>query len=223
MSRRRVLVVVDDPKTRAMVALHLQGDGFEVLVAEDGVTALQIARDRQIDAVVLDLMLPRMDGLQISRAVRSQNHIPIILLTANQIEDDRLFGLDISADDYVTKPFTPAEIASRLRARLRRAADDDLIEAGEVVIDRMRRQVRVAGLEVHVTPNEFSLLEVLAKSAGRTFTRHELVSRAFGDRYEGMDRTIDVHIRNLRKKLGGAGKSIATVFGIGYKFDKQPI
>jgi DNA-binding response OmpR family regulator len=223
MVRRRVLVVVDDPKTRALVALHLQRDGFEVLVAEDGVTALQIARDRQIDAVVLDLMLPRMDGLQITRVLRSQIQIPIVLITNRSIEDDRLFGFDVGADDYVTKPFTPDEITTRLRSLLRRAADDDLIEAGDVVIDRMRRQVRVGGTEVHVTPNEFSLLEVLAKSAGRTFTRHELLSRAFGDRYEGMDRTIDVHIMNLRKKLGAAGKSIATVFGIGYKFDKQPM
>jgi two-component system, OmpR family, alkaline phosphatase synthesis response regulator PhoP len=221
MSRQRVLVVVDDPKTRALLALHLQGDGFEVLVAEDGVTALQIARDRQIDAVVLDQMLPRMDGLQISRMLRSQIQIPIVLITARSVEDDGLFGFDIAADDYVTKPFTPGEIASRLRALLRRAADDDLIEAGEVIVDRMRRQVHVSGAEVHLTPNEFLLLEVLARSVGRTFTRHELASRAFGDRYEGMDRTIDVHIMNLRKKLGTAGKSIETVFGIGYKFDKQ--
>jgi DNA-binding response OmpR family regulator len=217
--RRRILLVEDDPKTRGTVALYLQREGYDVATAENGVQALEIARERDPHLVVLDLMLPRMDGLEVCRTLRARaNHPAIIMVTARSTEDDKLTGLDLGADDYVTKPFSPRELMARVRAVLRRAAEDDLVEVAGITIDRMRRQVRIAGAEVPVTPTEYRLLDVLARAPGRTFTRQELVERALGEEYEGLDRTVDVHVMNLRKKLGDAGKAVVTVFGAGYKF-----
>jgi DNA-binding response OmpR family regulator len=217
--RRRILLVEDDPKTRGTVALYLQREGYDVATAEDGVQALEVARERDPHLVVLDLMLPRMDGLEVCRTLRERANNPaIIMVTARSTEDDKLTGLDLGADDYVTKPFSPRELMARVRAVLRRAAEDDVVELAGITIDRTRREVRVADAEIVVTPTEYRLLDVLARAAGRTFTRQELVERALGEEYEGLDRTVDVHVMNLRKKLGEAGKAIVTVFGVGYKF-----
>jgi DNA-binding response OmpR family regulator len=219
--RRRVLLVEDDPKTREMVALYLQREGYDVATAEDGVRALEVAREREPHLVVLDLMLPRMDGLAVCRALRASPSVPgIIMVTARTTEDDKLAGLDLGADDYVTKPFSPRELMARVRAVLRRAAEEDVVEIAGIAIDRVRREVRANDAEVPLTPTEYRLLDALATAAGRTFTRQELVERAFGDDYEGLDRTVDVHVKNLRRKLGDAGEAIATVFGVGYKFAK---
>lgn len=218
--RRRILLVEDDPKTRATVALYLQREGYEVASAEDGVRALDVAGELKPHLVILDLMLPRMDGLEVCRRLRERGHVAIIMVTARSTEEDKLAGLDLGADDYVTKPFSPRELMARIRAVLRRAAEDDMIEAGPIAIDRVRREVRIEGAQIAVTPSEFRLLEALARASGRTFTRQELVERAFGEDYEGLDRTVDVHIMNLRRKLGDAGKAIVTVFGIGYRFAK---
>jgi DNA-binding response OmpR family regulator len=219
--RRRILLVEDDPKTRAMVALYLQREGYDVATAEDGVRALEVAREREPHLVVLDLMLPRMDGLAVCRALRESSSVPgIIMVTARTTEDDKLTGLDLGADDYVTKPFSPRELMARVRAVLRRAAEEDLLEIAGITIDRVRREVRANETEVPLTPTEYRLLDALATAAGRTFTRQELVERAFDEDYDGLDRTVDVHIKNLRRKLGGAGEAIATVFGVGYKFVK---
>jgi DNA-binding response OmpR family regulator len=219
--RRRILLVEDDPKTRSTVALYLQREGYDVATAEDGVAALEAAREREPHLVVLDLMLPRLDGLGVCRALRESGNQPaIIMVTARSTEDDKLTGLDLGADDYVTKPFSPRELMARIRAVLRRAADDDVIEAAGITVDRTSREVRVGKSAVAVTPTEFRLLDALARSAGRTFTRQELVERAFGTEYEALDRTVDVHVMNLRKKLGDAGKAIVTVFGVGYRFAK---
>jgi DNA-binding response OmpR family regulator len=222
--RRRILLVEDDPKTREMVALYLQREGYEVATAEDGVRALEVAKEREPHLVVLDLMLPRMDGLAVCRALRDAGGAAarpgIIMVTARTTEDDKLTGLDLGADDYVTKPFSPRELMARVRAVLRRAAEEDVVEIAGITIDRVRREVRVADAEVALTPTEYRLLDALATAAGRTFTRQELVERAFGEDYEGLDRTVDVHIKNLRRKLGLAGEAIATVFGVGYKFTK---
>jgi DNA-binding response OmpR family regulator len=219
--RRRILLVEDDPKTRSTVALYLQREGYDVATAEDGLAALEAAREREPHLVVLDLMLPRMDGLGVCRALRESGNSPaIIMVTARSTEDDKLTGLDLGADDYVTKPFSPRELMARIRAVLRRAADDDVIEAAGITVDRASHEVRVGESAVAVTPTEFRLLDALARSAGRTFTRQELVERAFGAEYEGLDRTVDVHVMNLRKKLGEAGKAIVTVFGVGYRFAK---
>ncbi|MDQ3283769.1 MAG: response regulator transcription factor [Acidobacteriota bacterium] len=219
--RRRILLVEDDPKTRSTVALYLQREGYDVATAEDGISALAIARERDPHLVVLDLMLPYLDGISVCRTLRERAlHPAIIMVTARSTEDDKLQGLDLGADDYVTKPFSPRELMARIRAVLRRAAEDDVVEANGIAIDRAQHEVRVAETAVAVTPTEYRLLDVLMRSAGRTFTRQELVERALGDEYEGLDRTVDVHIMNLRKKLGEAGKAIVTVFGVGYRFAK---
>ncbi|HEY0139864.1 MAG TPA: response regulator transcription factor [Thermoanaerobaculia bacterium] len=218
--RRRILLVEDEPRTRETIALYLQREGYDVVMAEDGLRAIEAAREHDPHLVVLDLMLPHIDGLEVCRTLRERGNPAIIMVTARSTEDDKLAGLDLGADDYVTKPFSPRELMARIRAVLRRAAEEDVIEAGTLAIDRLRREIRVEGESVPVTPTEFRLLEALARSAGRTFTRQELVSRALGEEYDGLDRTVDVHIMNLRKKLGEAGKAIVTVFGVGYRFAK---
>ncbi len=219
--RRKILLVEDDPKTRSTVALYLQREGYDVSEAEDGVAALELARERNPHLVVLDLMLPRMDGLAVCRALRESGNDPaIIMVTARSTEDDKLNGLDLGADDYVTKPFSPRELMARIRAVLRRATEDDVTEVAGITVDRVRREVRLGGDAITVTPTEYRLLDALARAAGRTFTRQELVERALGEEYEGLDRTVDVHIMNLRRKLGEAGKAIVTVFGVGYRLAK---
>lgn len=218
--RRRILLVEDDPKTRSMVALYLQREGDDVEIAEDGVRALELVREKEPHLVILDLMLPRMNGLEVCRALREAGGPAIIMVTARSTEDDKLTGLDLGADDYVTKPFSPRELMARVRAVLRRASEEDVIELAGITIDRSHREIRIGAETISVTPTEYRLLDALARSAGRTFTRQELVERALGSEYEGLDRTVDVHVMNLRKKLGDAGKAIQTVFGVGYKFAK---
>ena len=216
--RRRILLVEDDPKTRSTVALYLQREGYDVATAADGEEALRVAREQNPHLVVLDLMLPRIDGLEVCRVLRESSDAAIIMVTARSTEEDKLAGLDLGADDYVTKPFSPRELMARIRAVLRRAAEEDVIVAGGITLDRTRREVRVGETTVAVTPTEYRLLDALARAGGRTFTRQELVERALGEEYDGLDRTVDVHIMNLRRKLGDAGKAIVTVFGVGYKF-----
>jgi DNA-binding response OmpR family regulator len=218
--RRRILLVEDDPKTRATVALYLQREGYDVATASDGAEALEQARERAPHLVVLDLMLPRIDGLEVCRVLRGSGNAAIIMVTARTTEEDKLAGLDRGADDYVTKPFSPRELMARIRAVLRRASDEDVIVAGGITLDRTRREVRIDDAPIAVTPTEYRLLDALARGGGRTFTRQELVERALGEEYDGLDRTVDVHVMNLRRKLGDAGKSIATVFGVGYKFSR---
>ena len=218
--RRRILLVEDDPKTRSTVALYLQREGYDVATAEDGLRALELAREQEPHLVVLDLMLPRLDGIEVCRALREAGRTAILMVTARSTEEDKLAGLDLGADDYVTKPFSPRELMARVRAVLRRVAEDDVVEAGGITIDRLHREVRVADTVVPLTPTEVRLLDALMRAAGRTFTRQELVERALGEEYEGLDRTVDVHVMNLRKKLGEAGKAIVTVFGVGYRFVK---
>lgn len=218
--RRRILLVEDDPKTRSTVALYLQREGYDVSTAEDGLRALELAREQEPHLVVLDLMLPRLDGIEVCRKLRETGRTAIIMVTALSTEEHKLAGLDLGADDYVTKPFSPRELMARVRAVLRRVAEDDVVEAGGITIDRLHREVRVADTVVPLTPTEVRLLDALMRAAGRTFTRQELVERALGEEYEGLDRTVDVHVMNLRKKLGEAGKAIVTVFGVGYRFVK---
>jgi DNA-binding response OmpR family regulator len=222
--RRKVLLVEDDPKIRGTIALYLQREGYDVSTADDGVRALEVAAETKPHLVVLDLMLPRMDGLEVCRTLRASSDAAIVMVTAKSTEDDKLTGLDLGADDYVTKPFSPRELMARIRAVLRRVDAGDVIDANGVVIDRVRREIRAhvdgAMEAVSVTPSEYRILETLARAAGRTFTRQELVERALGDDYDGLDRTVDVHIMNLRRKLGDAGKAIVTVFGVGYRFAK---
>ncbi|HZR00106.1 MAG TPA: response regulator transcription factor [Chloroflexota bacterium] len=192
-----VLVVDDDRKTVELIRLYLERDGHRVRVAHDGGQALVAVRDRAPDLVVLDLMLPRVDGLDVCRALRAQGSLPIIMLTARSTEGDKLAGLELGADDYLTKPFSPRELAARVKAVLRRSGrgesgdtrDEPVQRIGGLEIDRARREVRVEGRAVELTRREFELLSVLARTPGRVFTRFELLQRAFGLDYSGMERT----------------------------------
>ena len=225
--RTKVLVVDDDPKTVDLVKLYLQKDGHAVVCAYDGVQALDLARHERPDLIVLDLMLPGMDGLSICRAMRAESSVPIIMLTARTTENDRLAGLDLGADDYVIKPFSPKELAARVRAVLRRTADEWLegagpaqISLGDLNIDYRRHEVAVADRPVVLTPTEFRLLGALAREPGRVFSREELIQKAFGHEFDGFDRGIDVHILHLRRKIERDPRHpeyIKTIYGAGYK------
>jgi DNA-binding response OmpR family regulator len=224
MPKARILVVDDDDKTVASVRLYLEHAGFEVATAGDGPSALKMARATPApDLVVLDLMLPGLDGMEVCRRLREESAVPIIMLTARSSEEDRLVGLDLGADDYVVKPFSPRELAARVRAVLRRSladADGPPIRVGALVIDPAKHEVQLAGARVALTPREFRLLEVLAKAPGRVFTRAELVERAFGAESEALDRTIDAHVVNLRRKIEADPSRptlVETVFGVGYR------
>jgi two-component system, OmpR family, alkaline phosphatase synthesis response regulator PhoP len=213
---RRILIVEDDPKTSASIEMYLRHEGYRTDVARTGDEGLARARQHVPDLVILDLMLPGKNGLEVCSALRVEWKTPIIMLTARSTEDDKLLGLETGADDYVTKPFSPRELVARVRAVLRRAepvAEERLI-AGDLSLDRETREVVVRGENVVLTAAEFRLLETLMRSPGRVFTRDELVEG-------GLDRTVDVHIKNLRRKLevDRANPSrIVTVFGTGYKF-----
>jgi len=224
MAGKRVLVVDDDVKTVELVKLYLNRDGYKVLTAHDGIEALRLARENHPDLIVLDLMLPGIDGLQICRTLRAESDVPIIMLTAKTTDQDKLTGLDLGADDYVTKPFSPRELAARVRTVLRRLPGErgpEEIERGELTVNFNRHQASFAGRLLNLTPTEFKLLGVLIKEPGRVFSRGELIEKAFGYDFEGFDRTVDVHILNLRRKLekGEANHSvrIETVYGAGYK------
>ena len=217
--RRRVLVVEDDPKIRSTIELYLRHEGFDVTSAARGDEAVAAARDAHL--VILDIMLPGADGIEVCRAIRAAAPTPIIFVTARSTEEDKLRGLDLGADDYVTKPFSPRELMARVRAVFRRAPPAaETMRVGAIVIDGQRRAVSVDGAEVALTPTEFRLLEALARAAGRTMTREQLIRSAFGDDYDGLDRTVDVHVMNLRRKLGSAGEAIVTVFGTGYRMER---
>ena len=226
MTKSKILVVDDDRKIVDLVRLYLERDGYRVLVAYDGLKALELARQRRPDLVVLDLLLPEVDGLDICRILQTESQVPIIMLTAKTTEADRLVGLDLGADDYVTKPFSPRELVARVRAVLRRVGEEAPHGPAEMcfadlVINRRRHEVQVRGQVVDLTPTEFRLLEVLTGEPGRAFTRMELLDRVFGYDFEGFERTVDVHVKNLRKKIEADPKQptyLKTVYGVGYKF-----
>jgi len=223
MAGKRVLVVDDDVKTVELVKLYLNRDGYRVLTAYDGVEALRLARESHPDLIVLDLMLPGIDGLEICRTLRGESDVPIIMLTAKTTDQDKLAGLNLGADDYVTKPFSPRELAARVRAVLRRLPGERgpaEIKHGELTVNFGKYEASLAGRPLNLTPAEFKLLGVLVKEPGRVFSRGQLIEKAFGYDFEGFDRTIDVHILNLRRKLESGIKhsvSIKTVYGAGYK------
>ena len=226
MANARILVVDDDIKIVHLVQAYLKKDGYEVLTACNGLDALDLTRQKRPDLIVLDLMLPEMDGLDICRLLRGEsNQVPIIMLTARTTEEDRLVGLETGADDYVTKPFSPRELLARVRAVLRRTSDRDecprLWQCGDLQVDITHHQVRVRGASVYLTPKEFKLLETLIQTRGRVFTRLELLDQLFGYDYEGLERTVDTHIMNLRRKIEpdpGQPIYVETVFGLGYRF-----
>ncbi len=226
MAGKRVLVVDDDAKTVELVKLYLNRDGYHVLTAYDGVEALRLAREGHPDLIVLDLMLPGVAGLEVCRTLRAESDIPIIMLTARTSDDDKLTGLGVGADDYVTKPFSPRELAARVRAVLRRLPGErgpDEITYGQITVNFLRHDVSLAGKLINLTEVEFKLLGVLIKEPGRVFSRAQLIEKALGYDFDGFDRTIDVHILNLRRKLESDPSHpsyIKTVYGAGYKFSE---
>ena len=226
MAGKRVLVVDDDVKTVELVKLYLNRDGYIVLTSYDGTDALRLARESHPDLIVLDLMLPGMDGLEVCRTLRDESDVPIIMLTARTTDDDKLTGLGLGADDYVSKPFSPKELAARVRAVLRRLPGERgpaEIKRSELVMNFLKQEASVAGRPLNLTPVEFKLLGILVKEPGRVFSRAELVEKALGYDYKGFDRTIDVHILNLRRKLEPDPKHpkyIKTAYGAGYKFSE---
>lgn len=223
MPGKKILVVDDDTTTVELVKLYLNRDGYRVLTAYDGLEALQIARSSHPDLIVLDLMLPGMNGLEVCRTLRSESDIPIIMLTAMTTDDDRLRGLDIGADDYITKPFSPRELAARVRAVLRRLPGErgpEKIEHGALTVNFFEHEAYLDSKPLHLTPIEFKLLATLIKEPGRVFSRAQIIEKALGYDFNGFDRTIDVHILKLRRKLEPdprKPKFIKTVYGAGYK------
>jgi two-component system alkaline phosphatase synthesis response regulator PhoP len=223
-----VLVVDDEPKILKLARDYLERSGYRVVTAADGTTALAAARHERPDLIVLDLNLPGMDGLDVCRALRRDSDVPIIMLTARVEETDRLIGLELGADDYITKPFSPRELAARVRAVLRRVQggvhQPGLIRAGGLEIDLEGHNASLDGEALHLTRTEFNLLTVLAQHPGQTFTRAQLLDRLHGVAYDGYDRSVDAHIKNLRRKLEAdplEPRYILTVYGIGYKFNDE--
>lgn len=220
---RTILVVEDEPQIAGIVRDYLEHAGFAVIAAGDGASALALVRARRPDALVLDLGLPRVDGLDVIRAIRRDSRVPILILSARGDETDRVAGLELGADDYVVKPFSPRELVARVRAVLRRAdavpLADERIETGDLVLDIVRRRVTVAGRAVSLTPTEFELLATLAREPGRVWTRSQLLDAVHGFSLETYERAIDGHIRNLRRKLEPdetAPRYVRTVHGVGY-------
>jgi DNA-binding response OmpR family regulator len=223
---KTILVVEDEMKIARLVRDYLEHAGYEVVVAGDGEAALASARGRAPDLVVLDLGLPGMDGLDVARELRVRSRVPIVILTARGDETDRIVGLELGADDYVIKPFSPRELVARVRAVLRRAsgsseAPDVPVRVGDVEIDPSRMRVSVGGRQISLTATELQLLVTLAREPGRVFTRGQLLDAIRGVAFESYERAIDAHVKNLRKKIEpepGRPRYLLTVHGVGYRF-----
>ncbi len=227
--QRTILVVDDEPKLVAVVRDYLERDGYRVIAADDGREALERFRQVEPDLVILDLMLPEFDGLEVCRRLRRESRVPIIMLTARAEEIDEMLGLELGADDYVTKPFSPRALLARVRAVLRRAGTGDVDDEAPLVrgplrIDPSRHEATWDEVPLQLTPTEFRLLAALAGRPGRVYERLELLERVQGEAYAGYERTVDAHIKNLRKKLAAAGgeaaaAAVVTVPGVGYKLE----
>jgi DNA-binding response OmpR family regulator len=219
-----VLVVDDEPRIATIAADYLRHAGYAVLTAGDGAEALALARAKRPDLVVLDLGLPRLGGLEVARTLRAETAVPIVMLTARVEESDRLLGLELGADDYITKPFSPRELVARVKAVLRRtekgATTDGLLRLGDLTLDTARLTVTRGEAPIDLTPTEFQLLATLARRPGRVFTRAQLLDAVRGDAGESFDRAIDAHVKNVRRKIEPDTRNpryILTVYGVGYK------
>jgi len=222
---KKILVVDDAPQLRRLVKSYLEQEGYAVVTASDGQEALYVARHEKPDLIILDLMMPEMGGYEFMRAYSKEADTPIIVLTARVEENDKVLGLELGADDFVTKPFSPRELAARVRAVLRRTAKQtspsEILRSADITLDRAGRVVLVAEHQIDLTPSEFDILAALMAAPGRAFSRLELLERLQGTAYEGYERTIDVHIRNLRAKIepdDTQPRYVETVYGVGYRF-----
>lgn len=225
---KKILVVDDEPKIIQLTQDYLENAGFSVISAGDGERALAVIQVEKPDLVVLDLGLPGMDGLDVCRSIRKTSNLPIIMLTARDEETDKLVGLELGADDYITKPFSPKELVARVRSVLRRSElvqeGREVIRAGDVTLDLPRMQVTVGDEEIELTATEFQLLHALASQPGRIFTRSQLLNAVHGVAIESYERAIDAHIKNIRRKLEPVPhepRYIQTVYGVGYRFSDE--
>ena len=225
---KKILVVDDEKKIVEIIQAYLERDGYQVITAFEGKTALALALNQRPDLIILDLMLPEISGWDVCRMIRKESDIPIIMLTARDEVTDKIVGLEMGADDYVTKPFDTKELVSRVRAVLRRAeskaGQKNIIQIADLYIDIEKRQVRRNEISVELTPNEFDILRIMAENPGRVFSRMQLLDKVQGDAYEGYERTIDSHIKNLRKKIEidpDHPRYVITVHGVGYKLEEK--
>jgi two-component system OmpR family response regulator len=225
-----VLVVDDEPKILSMIENFLKNEGFKVTTAQEGIDALRLFAQIQPQAVILDLMLPGMNGLDVCKEIRKNSTVPIIMLTAKTEEIDKLLGLELGADDYITKPFSLKELSARLRAVLRRTTqysekqEEQVMIRGDLQIDPVKREVKVKGELIPLTPTEYNILYILARHPGRPYSRLQLLNMALDESYLGYERVIDTHVSNLRKKIElnpAEPYYIQTVYGIGYKFGEK--
>lgn len=222
-----ILVIEDEPKIAKLARDYLEKNGYRVLTAADGSTGLAMARQEKPDLVLLDVMMPGMDGRDVCRTLRAESDVPIIMLTALAEESDQIVGLELGADDYITKPFSPGVMVARVRSALRRTqgavVSNPLLQQGSLVVDLEQYSVTQHGRAVHLTPNEFRLLAMLMRHAGQTLTREQLLDEIHGEVVAGYDRSVDSHIKNLRRKLESDSEPrlIETVYGIGYRFARQ--
>jgi DNA-binding response OmpR family regulator len=226
---KTILIVDDNASVRKLVIEYLTEEGFRVVQADNGKNAIFVARYEKPDLILLDIMMPEMDGFEFLRTYRKERNTPVILLTAKLEESDKVVGLELGADDYVTKPFGMRELVARIRAVMRRSNGDqgtsDVLRVADITLDRSSRYVKVAERNVNLTPSEFDLLATLMASPGRAFSRQDLLMELQGAAFEGIERTIDVHVRNLRTKIEpepAKPRYIETVFGIGYRFSVDP-
>ena len=225
---KRILIIEDELHIVKLVRAYLEQSGYEVLTAVDGAEGLRMARQEQPDLIILDLMLPEMDGMDVCQAVRRDSDVPIIMLTARIEEIDKLLGLGLGADDYITKPFSPRELVARVRAVLRRvdgiSPESESLQVGGVSLDMKGYTVNVRGEQLDVTSSEFALLATLMGHPGQVFTRLQLLEKMQGYGYEGYERTVDTHVKNVRQKIESdphEPEYIITVYGVGYKFSER--
>ena len=225
---KTIMVVDDEKRLVSLVESYLTQEGYRVVTAHNGKDALSVARREKPDLIVLDVMMPEMDGYEFLRKHRADNNTPIILLTARVDDEEKVIGLEVGADDYMTKPFRPRELVARVRAVLRRAGESQpsakVLKAADIILDRDSRTVKVAAQFTDLTPSEFDILTALMSSPGRVYSRLDLLDIIQGMRYEGYERTIDTHIKNLRGKIESDPRSpqyIETVYGVGYRFKRE--
>ena len=226
---KKIMVVDDKPELRTLLKSYLTQEGFDVAVASDGREALFVARREKPDLIILDVMMPEMSGYDFLRTYSREADTPVIILTARLEENDKVLGLELGADDYVTKPFSPRELTARVRAVLRRlekqqTSEQEILREGDIFVDQSARITTVSGQPIDLTPSEFDLLVTMMSTPGRVFSRLELLDRLQGTAYEGYERTIDVHIRNLRTKIEtdpSSPRYIETIYGAGYRFAVQ--
>ncbi|HBG10655.1 MAG: response regulator transcription factor [Limnochordia bacterium] len=223
MIKQKILIVDDEPSIQELIGFNLEQSGFDTAIAADGFAALEMFESYKPDLIVLDLMLPGKDGYDVCKEIRRTSNVPIIMLTAKETELERVLGLELGADDYMTKPFSPLELVARIKAVLRRASgqesqDENEYKVGNIFLQVDTREVKVGDQLVELTRKEFDLLHIFMQNVGKVMTREVLLQKVWGYEYEGETRTVDVHIRHLRRKLGPEGESrIETIHGVGYK------